>query len=139
MQGLPLWNLLPSATESLIYGSIGAKDRNSLLTTSRWGRDAVLREARSVSLSLQPSDAAAGASLRPLARLLARACEAAEAGRLSVSLNASQTNGTNSTLLAQLLDTGIKASGWTSVSQLSLRVSNADSANVGVCICCQAS
>jgi hypothetical protein len=49
VRGLPL-NLLPSATEPLIYGSIDKAGRNSLLQTSRWGRDAVLREARSIEL-----------------------------------------------------------------------------------------
>jgi hypothetical protein len=77
---------LPSTTEPLICGSIDYSDRKSLLKTSRWGRDAVLREARSVFLSLEDSDAE-GHNLRPLARLLARACEAAQPGQLSLHLS----------------------------------------------------
>jgi hypothetical protein len=126
-QGLPL-NLLPSATEPLIYGSIDENDRSSLLQTSRWGRDAVLREARSVSLSLLPSDAAAGANLKPLARLLARACEAAEAGQLSLSLDAFQCDRVNgsmkSNVLADLLAPAKQQGGWASVKELELKVAD---------------
>jgi hypothetical protein len=122
-------NFLPSATEPLIYGSIGASDRNSLLQASRCGRDAVLREARSVKLQLQPGDAAAGASLRPLATLLARACEAAEAGQLSLSLDAFQcdhVNGSmNSNVLADLLAPAKQQGGWASVKELELKVAGA--------------
>jgi hypothetical protein len=137
-QGLPL-NLLPSPTEPLIYDSIGARGRNSLLAVSRWGRDVILREAQAIYLKLLPSDAEAGANLRPLARLLARACEAAEAGQLSLSLDASMAppakGSKTSNVLAQLLDVGIKQSGWTTVAELKLRVSKAGSASQGVCIC----
>jgi hypothetical protein len=120
VQGLPL-KLLPSAAEPLIYGSIDSQDRRSLLQTSCWGRDAVLREARSIDLWLREEN---GSNLRPLARLLARACEAT-AGQLSLSLDAgSCTRGwATSNVLAQLLDAGIKKSGWTTVGELALKVS----------------
>jgi hypothetical protein len=103
-QALPL-QLLPSATEPLIYDSIGAKGRNSLLQTSRWGRDAVLREARSIKLKLSFIDCERWGNLGPLAGLLARACEAAEPGQLSLSLDASKRrdNPGNSNILTDLL------------------------------------
>jgi hypothetical protein len=124
-QDLSLLTLLPSATESLICGSIGARDRKSLLQTSRWGRDAVLREARSVTLKLLPSDLEAGRKLRPLARLLARACEAAEAGQLSLSLNASMApRSKHSDVLAHLLAPAKQQGGWASVKELALKVAS---------------
>jgi hypothetical protein len=65
VHGLPL-DLLPSGVESLIYRSIARLHRNSLLQVSRWGRDAVLRKARSISLDLLTSDVEAGHNLGPL-------------------------------------------------------------------------
>jgi hypothetical protein len=83
----------------------------------------VLREARSVRLELQASDAEAGSNLRPLTRLLARACEAA--GQLSLSLDASKlghASTQNSNVLADLLAPAKQQGGWDSVKELVLKV-----------------
>jgi hypothetical protein len=122
-QGFPL-QLLPSATEPLIYGSLDAKGRNSLLQTSRWGRDALLREARSIRLKLLASDCETGANIRPVAGLLARACEAAEPGQLSLSLGSMERPSEiqNSNVLAGLLAPALQQGGWASVKELALSV-----------------
>jgi hypothetical protein len=115
VRGFP-FKLLPSTTEPLICGSLDHRGRRSLLQTSRWGRDAVLREARSIELSIRDSD------VRPLARLLARACEAAEAGQLSVYLFGSNVPSTSSNVLADLLAPAQQQGGWSSVKELGLQV-----------------
>jgi hypothetical protein len=144
VQGFP-FNLLPSTTEPVICGSLDYRGRRSLLKISRWGRDAVLREVRSIELWLHDIDVEAG-SLRHLARLLARACEAGEPGQLSLSLHARQWSldastappakkCSNSNVLADLLDTGIKQKGWNTIGELVLRVSKAGRPIMGVYIC----
>jgi hypothetical protein len=112
---------LPLPALALIYQCSDAASHSAILGASREGRNAVLREARSVKLQLK--DESTPAARRPLVRLLSRACYAAGDGRLSLVLDAMAVEKHHSwKLLPDLLLPAIQANGWTSVSCLELRV-----------------
>jgi hypothetical protein len=116
---------LPLTAAALIYQHCDAATRNSLLRTSRWGRELVLREARTIRLTLGDSDTAG--ARKPLVKLLDRACSAGEDGRLAVCVDAGNVhaNSTRSKLLRDLFAPGLERHGWTSVTYLELIVSEA--------------
>jgi hypothetical protein len=113
---------LPLPALALIYQHSDSASHTAILRASREGRDAVLREARSIKLQVRDGTPAAR---KPLVRLLSRACEAASEGRLSLVLNAfgfALEGEQSSELLADLLLPAHQAHGWKSVSKLELRV-----------------
>jgi hypothetical protein len=116
--------LLPLPALALIYQQLDSKTRLALLQTSRWGRDIVLAEAKSVRLKLSDTDASPAAR-KPLLRLLARVCSGAQgaAGRLSLAVDALHVHEKRSKLLYDMLHpASSQQSGWTSVGQLKLQV-----------------
>jgi hypothetical protein len=114
---------LPLTALALIYEYCNAGTRNSLLRTSRWGRDMVLGQARTVSLELHNSDTPG--ARKPLVRLFHRVCSAGVHGRLTVCVDAQNVhaNSTRNKLLRDLLAPGVfQRHGWTSVGTFKLRV-----------------
>jgi hypothetical protein len=114
---------LPSTAIALIYHHCNAGTRNSLLRTSRWGRDLVLGQARRINFRLGDSDTSG--TRKPLVRLLDRACSAGEDGSLTLSLRSYVHNNkvACNNLLNDLLAPGIQQHGWASVGVLELWVS----------------
>jgi hypothetical protein len=109
---------LPLPAAALIYQQLDAESRQTLVSVSRWARDTVLREARSIKLQVHSKS-----PRKPLMRFLERACTAAEAGRLSLALDAHGFE-SKGNLLSGLLAPSSKA-GWASVRELSLKVADA--------------
>jgi hypothetical protein len=110
---------LPLGALELIYQNSSAQTRKALFGVSRWGTDVVLRESRSLKLSLRD-----GGSTETRARLLQKACDLAEDGKLSLALDATRVHDklSNWGLLGFLLGPGVSQSGWHSVRELQLRV-----------------
>jgi hypothetical protein len=119
---------LPLTANALIYQYCDAGTRASLLRVSKWGRDLVLREARTITSQLGNNDTPGGR--KPVVRLLDRACSAdGEDGRLTVCVHAQNvsSNSARSKLLRDLFApaSGAQRHGWTSVGKLDLFVSEA--------------
>jgi hypothetical protein len=109
---------LPQTAAAVIYECLDSRSRTSLASVSRWARDLVLREARSVELKLHSR-----APRKPLVRLLNRLCSAAQAGRLSLSLKARGfTIKSKSQALSDLLAPAKQQGGWASVKELAIKV-----------------
>jgi hypothetical protein len=113
---------LPLAALSLVHQLLDAASYNSVLCSSREGRDLVLGEARSIRLKLKDGDTPA--LRKPLVRLLNRACKSAEDGRLSLVLDASSVLDSESqaNLFQDLLAPALGSRGWASVNSLELQV-----------------
>jgi hypothetical protein len=114
---------LPLTALALIYQHSDASTRSALLRTSKWGRDLVLREAKTIRLTLGNSDTPGGR--KPIVRHLNRACNAGEDGRMTLCMDARQVHAqtARNNLLKDLLALGIQQHGWTSVASLMLCVS----------------
>jgi hypothetical protein len=109
---------LPQTAAAVIYQCLDARSRTSLAAVCRWARDLVLREARSLELQVHSS-----AARKPLSRLLSRVCSAAQAGRLSLTLQAHGfTINSKSNVLSDLLAPAKQQGGWASVKELALKV-----------------
>jgi hypothetical protein len=114
---------LPLTAGALIYEYCDAATRNSLLRVSKWGRDLVLREAKTINVRLGNSDTPA--ARKPLVRLLSRACSDRGDGRLTLSVHGllGHNQEPQRNLLKDLLAGGTRHCRWTSVSTLKLCVS----------------
>jgi hypothetical protein len=118
---------LPLPALELIYQSIDASARNALLRTSRWGRDFVLLEARSISLKVHDGDQQAG-RLQLLLQLFAGAIRGATVPHrrsfthsFSIGIYNPQQNQRQllTDLLAPAVDQQLQ---WTSVRTLTINV-----------------
>jgi hypothetical protein len=109
---------LPHTAAAVIYQCLDAQSRTSLASVSRWARELVLREVRSVKLQVHSTG-----PRKPVVSFLNRLCSQAPAGRLSLKLDAdsismhSKSNG-----LSDLLALAKQQGGWASVKKLALEV-----------------
>jgi hypothetical protein len=110
---------LPQTAAAVIYQCLDAHSRTALASVSRWARDLVLREVRSVKLQVRNA-----APRKPLIRLLKRVCSAAQAGRLSLDMQAHGFGSSKSNVLLPLLAPAQQEGGWTSVGELKLKVAD---------------
>jgi hypothetical protein len=113
---------LPAPVLSLIFQKCSPETRRSLLQVSRFTRDTILCDARSVALTLSNSDTTA--TSKPLARLLSRLCSG-RSQRLAVALDATkvlQDSAQNRLLLCNLLHHGLLQGGWQAVKRATLKV-----------------
>jgi hypothetical protein len=109
---------LPQTAAAVIYQCLDARGRTSLAAVSRWAKDLVLREVRSVELQVHSR-----APCKPLIRVICRLCSAADAGRLSFNLVAHGfVRNSNSNVLSDLLAPAQQQGGWASIKELALEV-----------------
>jgi hypothetical protein len=119
VDGVGFLEELPQTAAAVIYECLDARSRTSLASVSRWARDLVFREARSVELQLHST-----APRKPLVSFLNRVCCAAQAGRLSLSMKAHGfAINRKSNVLSDLLAPAKQQGGWASVKELAIKVS----------------
>jgi hypothetical protein len=101
---------------ALIYAQLDAPSRRALLQASRWARDAVLREARSISLQIFSRS-----PRKPILQLLKRARITGTIAKLSV-VACNFNRNSKSKLFSDLFGPGTQQAGWASVQALILKV-----------------
>jgi hypothetical protein len=107
---------LPQPVAALIYSQLDAAGRRALLQVSRWARDVVLREARSISLQVFSR-----APRKPTLQLLETARTSGTVAKLSVAACNFNRNSKNK-LFSDLFGPATQQAGWAFVKTLVLKV-----------------